>query len=863
MIAAHAAPITKNSSGVQLATPDALKVASVPTCARATVHVVMPVSTPATRIPPHADVHPAAASAAAIVYATPEMIVGSARSGWWMRAAEMPAAHDITPVAATIAVIAGRSKGAATHTPVNAVHAATTKPRSWNENAKPSDDEWYDATTTDARRKRNMRWAPSCLRPIIAALSASFGDIASASADCSVERAVDDAVVTTDDPSTSVPSSGFTRRRVVYQSQYSGDGDSSGDSGGGPSVGECVGLRNSRPTTRIPRPVWSLMNTRTFGVSTALIASHTAPQIAKSVGEWHPGWKQSCGSAPWALPCAAAAATTTITDAPTADAARSSSHQSQVKRWPLTNAATAASPVIVCGTVRRKRLYAVYVWSFQSFHAPARPTYVMPSSSACITRRPFLNLVVGRNADATKYPTMWLAAVDTKSASDASKWMICQVKLVMTYAEATANAPTRIHMALLRRRAVCTVCGLLAIQPTRSAQRTIHVTASRGTSIVHVPLLCGVVVPALAPPGSSAKMPKDDKEIAELTARIAEEAPPPGANPLLDDRGGDGDADASSAPRLQYTKARKFAQLPLSRRTLAGLAKGKWTTMTDVQRAAIPHALAGRDILGAAKTGSGKTLAFLVPLLELLFRERWSKADGLGALVVSPTRELALQIFDVLRTLGVQHDLSAGLVIGGKDKGEEAERIGGMNVLVCTPGRLLQHLDETVGFEATNLQLLVLDEADRILDLGFEATLTAILSSLPRSRVTWLFSATQTRAVSALSRLSLRTPQLLAVHEHSATATPKRCEHHVLTTTLPRKLDTLWGFLRSHLKAKTIVFLSSCKQVQYFHAAFSALRPGVSLLCLHGRQKQMQVRNSAQFCATLRNSAQLCATLSR
>ena len=857
MIAAHAAPITKNSSGVQLATPDALKVASVPTCARATVHVVMPVSTPATRIPPHADVHPAAASAAAIVYATPEMIVGSARSGWWMRAAEMPAAHDITPVAATIAVIAGRSKGAATHTPANAVHAATTKPRSWNENAKPSDDEWYDATTTDARRKRNMRWAPSCLRPIIAALSASFGDIASASADCSVERAVDDAVVTTDDPSTSVPSSGFTRRRVVYQSQYSGDGESSGDSGGGPSVGECVGLmRNSRPTTRIPRPVWSLMNTRTFGVSSALIASHTAPQIAKSVGEWHPGWKQSCGSAPWALPCAAAAATTTITDAPTADAARSSSHQSHVKRWPLTNAANAASPVIVCGTVRRKRLYAVYVWSFQSFHAPARPTYVMPSSSACITRRPFLNLVVGRNADATMYPAMWPAAVDTKSASDASKWMICQVKLVMTYAEATANAPTRIHMALLRRRAVCTVCGLLAIQPTRSAQRTIHVTAGRevASELEERTRSRSFCRRAAA---RSAKMPKDDKEIAELTARIAEEAPPPGANPLLDDRGGDGDADTSSAPRLQYTKARKFAQLPLSRRTLAGLAKGKWTTMTDVQRAAIPHALAGRDILGAAKTGSGKTLAFLVPLLELLFRERWSKADGLGALVVSPTRELALQIFDVLRTLGVQHDLSAGLVIGGKDRHEEAQRIRGMNVLVATPGRLLQHLDETVGFEATNLQLLVLDEADRILDLGFEATLTAILSSLPRSRVTWLFSATQTRAVSALSRLSLRTPQLLAVHEHSATATPKRCEHHVLTTTLPRKLDTLWGFLRSHLKAKTIVFLSSCKQVQYFHAAFSALRPGVSLLCLHGRQKQMQVRNSAQFCATL------CATLSR
>ena len=173
--------------------------------------------------------------------------------------------------------------------------------------------------------------------------------------------------------------------------------------------------------------------------------------------------------------------------------------------------------------------------------------------------------------------------------------------------------------------------------------------------------------------------------------------------------------------------------------------------MTDVQRAAIPHALAGRDILGAAKTGSGKTLAFLVPLLELLFRERWSKADGLGALVVSPTRELALQIFDVLRTLGVQHDLSAGLVIGGKDRHEEAQRIRGMNVLVATPGRLLQHLDETVGFEATNLQLLVLDEADRILDLGFEATLTAILSSC-RDRASRGSSRRRRRARSRRSR---------------------------------------------------------------------------------------------------------------
>jgi len=142
--------------------------------------------------------------------------------------------------------------------------------------------------------------------------------------------------------------------------------------------------------------------------------------------------------------------------------------------------------------------------------------------------------------------------------------------------------------------------------------------------------------------------------------------------------------------------------------------------MTLIQRAAIPHALAGRDILGAAKTGSGKTLAFLVPMIELLFRKKWGKDDGLGALILSPTRELALQSFDVLRKVGRNHTISAGLVIGGKDFGEEQTRITKMNILICTPGRLLQHMDETPSFNCDDLQMLVLDEADRILDMGFK-----------------------------------------------------------------------------------------------------------------------------------------------
>ena len=128
--------------------------------------------------------------------------------------------------------------------------------------------------------------------------------------------------------------------------------------------------------------------------------------------------------------------------------------------------------------------------------------------------------------------------------------------------------------------------------------------------------------------------------------------------------------------------------------------------MTSIQRATIPHALCGRDILAAAKTGSGKTIAFLVPVLEALYRLHWCHTDGLGALIISPTRELALQIFDVLRAIGQFHSFSAGLAIGGKDQKAESERIGQMNILVCTPGRLLHHMDVSPDFDPTSLKLL-------------------------------------------------------------------------------------------------------------------------------------------------------------
>jgi ATP-dependent RNA helicase DDX10/DBP4 len=131
--------------------------------------------------------------------------------------------------------------------------------------------------------------------------------------------------------------------------------------------------------------------------------------------------------------------------------------------------------------------------------------------------------------------------------------------------------------------------------------------------------------------------------------------------------------------------------------------------MTEVQRCAIPHALAGRDVMVSSRTGSGKTLAYLVPLIEKLYRGRFIGLDGLGAVVVVPVRELAMQVFEVLNSFSEKLELNVGLVIGGKDYKFESQRISAMNILVCTPGRLLQHLEETYGFETSNLQMLVLD----------------------------------------------------------------------------------------------------------------------------------------------------------
>ncbi|XP_968425.2 probable ATP-dependent RNA helicase DDX10 [Tribolium castaneum] len=310
---------------------------------------------------------------------------------------------------------------------------------------------------------------------------------------------------------------------------------------------------------------------------------------------------------------------------------------------------------------------------------------------------------------------------------------------------------------------------------------------------------------------------------------------------------------------IDVSTINSFDDLPLSPKTLKGLKECGYTKPTDIQRETIKLGLTGKDILGAAQTGSGKTLAFLIPILERLYCKQWTRLDGLGALVITPTRELAYQIFEELRRVGEHHEFSAGLIIGGKDLKFERNRMDQCNIVIGTPGRILQHMDENPLFDCVNMEILVLDEADRCLDMGFEQTMNAIVANLPAKRQTLLFSATQTKSVRDLARLSLKNPAYVSVHEHSEYSTPKGLQQSYVVCELKDKVSILWSFIKNHLKQKSIIFLASCKEVKYVYEIFCRLRPGVSLMALYGTLHQLRRMDIYEnFCK--KTSAVLFAT---
>ncbi|CAO2636623.1 ATP-dependent RNA helicase DDX18 [Lemmus lemmus] len=294
-----------------------------------------------------------------------------------------------------------------------------------------------------------------------------------------------------------------------------------------------------------------------------------------------------------------------------------------------------------------------------------------------------------------------------------------------------------------------------------------------------------------------------------------------------------------------------FASLSnlVNENTLKAIEEMGFKHMTEIQHKSIKPLLEGRDLLAAAKTGSGKTLAFLIPVIELIVKLKFMPRNGTGVLILSPTRELAMQTFGVLKELMTHHVHTYGLIMGGSNRSAEAQKLtNGINIVVATPGRLLDHMQNTPGFMYKNLQCLVIDEADRILDVGFEEELKQIIKLLPVRRQTMLFSATQTRKVEDLARISLKKePLYVGVDDDKEVATVDGLEQGYVVCPSEKRFLLLFTFLKKNRKKKVMVFFSSCMSVKYHYELLNYI--DLPVLAIHGRQKQnKRTTTFFQFC---------------
>mmetsp|Transcript_17251 Transcript_17251/g.39872 ORF Transcript_17251/g.39872 Transcript_17251/m.39872 type:complete len:605 (+) Transcript_17251:122-1936(+) len=304
---------------------------------------------------------------------------------------------------------------------------------------------------------------------------------------------------------------------------------------------------------------------------------------------------------------------------------------------------------------------------------------------------------------------------------------------------------------------------------------------------------------------------------------------------------GNTDNNASGVKKGFFSE-KTFASMPLTEATHAAISKMGYKKMTKIQSKSIPALLAGKDLIGAAQTGSGKTLAFLVPIIELLRKAKFHTRNGTGALILSPTRELAMQTYGVCKELlGETSTMTYGLIMGGANRKTEADRLRkGVNIVIATPGRLLDHLQNSPGFVTRNLLVLCMDEADRILEIGFEDDLRAIVKVLPKERQTMLFSATQTKKVEDLARLSInpKTAIYVEVESDSKEATAENLEQGYVTCPSDKRFLLLFTFLKKNKNKKIMVFLSSCNSVKFHAELLNYI--DIPVLDIHGRQKQVK-----------------------
>ncbi len=279
-----------------------------------------------------------------------------------------------------------------------------------------------------------------------------------------------------------------------------------------------------------------------------------------------------------------------------------------------------------------------------------------------------------------------------------------------------------------------------------------------------------------------------------------------------------------------------FAELPLSAALQQALAAAQFKTLTPIQERAIPPALEGKDVIATAQTGTGKTLAFLLPLIEMLRREPARQAS---ALILLPTRELAIQVHDQYELLRGKNTPKAALVIGGMPEKAQIQSLrSGCGLIIATPGRLQDFIDSRL-VELHQIKMLVLDEADRMLDMGFLPAVRRIVATLPTRRQTLCFSATMEQSVASLVHEYMREPVRVA---HGSVLKPAESVQLSAYEVRPEgKMDTLRQLLDTET-GQTLVFARTKRGAE--RIAKSLARDGFNAVMIHGDRSQSQ-RNKA------------------
>ncbi|XP_037038471.1 probable ATP-dependent RNA helicase DDX55 homolog [Bradysia coprophila] len=297
---------------------------------------------------------------------------------------------------------------------------------------------------------------------------------------------------------------------------------------------------------------------------------------------------------------------------------------------------------------------------------------------------------------------------------------------------------------------------------------------------------------------------------------------------------------------------------PLNQHLLEVINGFGFDKMTPVQSAAIPLLMSCKDVAAEAVTGSGKTLAFIVPTLELLLRRHrehpWKQFE-IGSIIISPTRELAAQTSQVLDQFLAHPEIpfQQKLLVGGNNVEEDVQYLKkvGANILIATPGRLVDLLerknDLNLAGNVKSLEILVLDEADRLLDLGFTSAINTILSYMPRQRRTGLFSATQTKEVQDLMRAGLRNPVMVSVREKAATSTPLLLQNYYMIVEPENKFAKLLDFIDQNNIQKAMLFLPTCACVEYWADVIPKFIKDRKILSLHGKMKNRRAKILEKF----------------